>query len=357
MMMIATREPDACAMSQRPADTEPTSAAEIVAILARCGLVPLGATPRLTALTGGVASDIWKVDIGERTIVVKRALPKLRVAADWRAPVSRNASEADWLRIARRVVPGAVPEVLMQDVASGLFAMTYFPPETFPVWKTELHAGRVDIDFAEQVGRTLGRIHAATVGGKEIARHFDNDATFHAIRLEPYLEATAARHPEIADQLFTLSCLTLACHQALVHGDVSPKNILVGPDGPIFLDAECAWYGDPAFDLAFCLNHLLLKGAWHPQFAAALSKAFGALKDAYLGGVSWEKPDAMDHRSARLLAALLLARIDGKSPVEYLTDTETKEFVREQAKSFLVTPALSLNDIVARWTTALKTRV
>ena len=351
MMMIATREPDACAMSQRPADTEPTSAAEIVAILARCGLVPLGATPRLTALTGGVASDIWKVDIGERTIVVKRALPKLRVAADWRAPVSRNASEADWLRIARRVVPGAVPEVLMQDVASGLFAMTYFPPETFPVWKTELHAGRVDIDFAEQVGRTLGRIHAATVGGKEIARHFDNDATFHAIRLEPYLEATAARHPEIADQLFTLSCLTLACHQALVHGDVSPKNILVGPDGPIFLDAECAWYGDPAFDLAFCLNHLLLKCLWTPSAADHFLAAFDALQAAYFATMTGDAK--LEARTAALLPALFLARIDGKSPVEYITAEEDRDRVRQFAVPLVRDPGASLQAIRGAWAQSL----
>ena len=70
--------------------------------------------------------------------------------------------------------------------------------------------------------------------------------------------------------------------RALVHGDVSPKNILVGPRGPVFLDAECAWYGDPAFDLAFCLNHLLLKCLWTPRRGAGFLACFDALAAAYL---------------------------------------------------------------------------
>jgi hypothetical protein len=140
-----------------------------------------------------------------------------------------------------------------------------------------------------------------------------------------------------------------------MQGDISPKNILCGPNGPVFLDAETACYGDPAFDLAFCLNHLLLKGAWHPQYANALSGSFVALKNAYLSGVLWEDAGALDRRTARLLAALLLARIDGKSPVEYLTDPNAKNFVRTQAKSFLNSPPHTLDTIVARWIEALKT--
>lgn len=349
--MTWIREPGARAMPQQPADTEGAGEAEIVAILARSGLAPPGVAPRLTPLTGGVASDIWKVEIGDRTVVVKRALPKLRVAADWRAPVSRNAAEADWLRIARRVAPGAVPDVLMQDTASGLFAMTYFPPRQFPVWKSELHAGRVDIDFAAQVGGTIARIHAATAGDKKIARHFDNDATFHAIRLEPYLEATAARHPEIADALHALSRATLARHQALVHGDVSPKNILIGRDGPIFLDAECAWYGDPAFDLAFCLNHLLLKCLWTPAAADRFLAAFDALQAGYFEAMTGD--GKLEARTAALLPALFLARVDGKSPVEYITDEADRERVRKFAVPFVRMPVADLQTIRDGWAQSL----
>jgi aminoglycoside phosphotransferase (APT) family kinase protein len=110
----------------------------------------------------------------------------------------------------------------------------------------------------------------------------------------------------------------------LVHGDFSPKNLLIGPAGPVILDAECAWYGDPAFDLAFVLNHLLLKGVWRPQWRARYVTAFAALADAYLGHVRWEPRDAVEARTAALLPGLMLARIDGKSPVEYLTTEREK---------------------------------
>ncbi len=106
---------------------------------------------------------------------------------------------------------------------------------------------------------------------------------------------------------------------ALVHGDVSPKNILNGPRGPVLLDPECAFYGDPAFDLAFCLNHLLLKCLWTPAARHGFMACFTSLKDSYLSLVDWEPMTDIEARTARLLPGLFLARVDGKSPVEYIT--------------------------------------
>jgi thiamine kinase-like enzyme len=126
-----------------------------------------------------------------------------------------------------------------------------------------------------------------------------------------------------------------------VHGDVSPKNILVGGEGPahfpVFLDAECAWYGDPAFDLAFCLNHLLLKCLWVPQAKPAFLECFEALSRAYLESVSFP---GIEERTASLLPALLLARVDGKSPVEYLRESD-KESVRRTARGLFAAESLS----------------
>ena len=236
------------------AASETVNIAMIDAALARMGLLAPGERARYTALTGGVASDIWKVETSAKTFAVKRALPKLKVVADWYAPVVRNAFEVKWMEVVRDIVPRAVPQVLGHDPAAGLFAMTYFEPAHYRNWKTDLRDGHTDDAFTAEVGRRLVRIHAATAKNPTIAAAFATDATFHAIRLDAYLEATAPKHPQAADALMALSRTTLATKLALVHGDVSPKNILVGPDGPVFLDAECAWYGDPAFDLAFCLN-------------------------------------------------------------------------------------------------------
>jgi thiamine kinase-like enzyme len=161
---------------------------------------------------------------------------------------------------------------------------------------------------------------------------------------------------------------------ALVHGDVSPKNILVGtragawpsqagryPLGgsersepgdklqPVLLDAECAWWGDPAFDLAFCLNHLLLKCLWLPQARDGFLQCFAALAQAYLDGVSWEARAAIEQRAAALLPGLMLARVDGKSPVEYLTDEAPREAVRRVAAVLLRQPVARLADVSAAW--------
>ena len=325
-----------------------------LAALTRAGLVAPGEPATVTPLAGGVSSDIVCVESGGRVFCVKRALAKLKVAADWRAPVERNHAEAEWLRVAGEVDRDAVPEILAEDVAQGLFAMSWLPPDAYPVWKTELRDGRIDPAFAAEVGRRIARIHAATAGRGDIAARFANDHIFYPIRLEAYLVATAERHPDLRGRLLALVEVTRSTKLALVHGDVSPKNILVGPRGPVFLDAECAWYGDPAFDLAFCLNHMLLKAVWRPQWSHRYRDCFDALADAYLGGVTWEPAADLEARAARLLPGLFLARVDGKSPVEYITEGPERERVRRAARPLIAAPGARLRDVAQAWAEAAR---
>ena len=313
------------------------------------GLLETGRTPALVPLTGGVSSDIWRVDLAIGPVCIKRALPRLRVAADWRAPVERNAYEVAWIRCAGDIVPEAVPEVLGEDSLLGMFVMRYLDPSDHPLWKTQLSAGNADTGTAIRVGERLVRIHAATAGDADIRSRFATDATFHAIRLEPYLLATARAHPELAARLEDIAAATASHKQALVHGDVSPKNIVVGRHGPIFLDAECAWYGDPAFDLAFCLNHLLLKCLLVPAAKTGFLACFETLVNQYLAGVDWELPAELESRAARLLPGLLLARVDGKSPVEYVTDERDRQRVRRVAGRLLSKPVSRLAAVSASW--------
>jgi Ser/Thr protein kinase RdoA (MazF antagonist) len=231
--------------------------------------------------------------------------------------------------------------------------MSYLDEASHPVWKTLLMRGEVVVSTAAEVGVRLGRIHAATARSEAVARAFATDALFHALRPAPYLLATAERHPAAAGALIALTERTEATHLALVHGDVSPKNILVGPDGPVFLDAECAWYGDPAFDLAFCLNHLLLKCLVARDAAEALLASFAALTSGYLAGVDWEPPARLEERAASLLPGLLLARVDGKSPVEYLTGEAEKNIVRSAALPLLARPRTTLAAVARAWADSL----
>ncbi len=325
------------------------SLTELAASLARLGLVDASSELRAERLTGGVSSDIWRIDLPSRSVCVKRALAKLKVQQDWHAPVERSLYEVAWMRIAAAAVPGAAPDVLAFDPDAKLFVMPFLPAETHPLWKAQLRDGTIEAKVAVAVGDRLVRIHRATAQRADIAARFPTDAIFHAIRLEPYLEATARRHPDLSDRLHAIAATTAATKLALVHGDVSPKNILIGPDGPIFLDAECAWFGDPAFDLAFCLNHLLLKCVWRPANAPRYLLSFDALRAAYLAGVTWEPRARLQARAAALLPGLFLARVDGKSPVEYITTAADRDKVRRVAIPLILDPVPSLDTIRAAW--------
>jgi aminoglycoside phosphotransferase (APT) family kinase protein len=317
--------------------------AAILTGLRRAGLIGPG-QPEVRALTGGVSCDVWRVEAGLRSIVVKRALPKLRVAADWFAPVDRTASEARWLRRARSIDARLAPEVLIELPEHHAFALAFIADA--PVWKDELIAGRIEIAFAAAVGRDLARLHAATAGNPDDAAAFQTGMLFEALRIDPFLRYVAARHPDVAASLTAIAYRLAATKLALVHGDISPKNILVSAAGPVFLDAECAVYGDPAFDLAFCTTHLLLKAVW--KRSAATKAAAAALVTAYRAGIVWEPHTALLTRAGALAAALLLARVDGKSPAPYLTDPADMAAVRHRARVQLQTPQ-PLDTIIADW--------
>ncbi|MFJ9588052.1 phosphotransferase [Streptomyces acidicola] len=323
--------------------------------LLRQGIRTADEPARWTPLVGGVSSDLWKVDLPGRSICVKAALPTLRVADEWHAPVGRNAVEYDWLSFAGHHVPGSVPRLLGHDPQAGLFAMEYLPAHNHPVWKAELLEGRVDGTFADSVGDLLGRLHSASTRKPGTAAAFATDENFDALRIEPYLRVTARRNPVVAERLLELAERTAQVHRALVHGDVSPKNILIGPSGPVLLDAECAWFGDPAFDPAFCLTHLILKTLVRPERTAELLDSATRFLSSYLDRVDWEEPTAVDTRMAVLLPALLLARIDGASPVEYLTARSDKSAVRDFAIERVSSPETSTTAVLTHWAAARST--
>jgi tRNA A-37 threonylcarbamoyl transferase component Bud32 len=335
-----------------PAAEVPAEFAQALRELGLAGPAPLTGKP----LTGGVSSDIWRIDTERGPVCAKRALAKLRVAADWRAPIERNLYEARWLQVADEALPGCAPQVLGQHPGLGVLVMSYQPPSEYRLWKDALREGRVDLETARAVGRVLGRVHAYSAARPGLAAQFATDAIFFEIRLEPYLLAAAARHADLAPALERLVEATRSRRVALVHGDVSPKNILIGPRGPMLLDAECAWWGDPAFDIAFCLNHLLLKCLWNPPATDAFLAGFDALAAAYLAAVDWEPCAELERRAAALLPGLLLARVDGKSPVEYITDEAQRNVVRRAAGALLRRPVDRLAAIAAAWREALGSR-
>ena len=322
---------------------------DVIESLRRLGVLNGDNVPPITALPGGVSSDIWRLDLPDGAVCVKRALPRLRVKMRWEAPVERNTYEWEWMRCVAAIAPDAVPPMIAHDQDAGLFVMTYLEPETYPLWKHQLRDGIADADDAASVGRLLGTIHSRTANRRDIAEMFSTDHIFHAMRLEPYLEATARAHKDLAAVLLGLSERTANTKRVLVHGDISPKNIMLGPKGPVFLDAECAWHGDPAFDVAFCLKHLLLKCLWTPGSTSNFLHCFNSLWDNYRVQIDWESEAEMAHRVATLLPGLFLARVDGKSPVEYLTGDHDKDRVRRVARALLADPVQRPEQVCDAW--------
>lgn len=305
---------------------------------------------QVTPLTGGVSSTILKISTGERQFCLKQALPTLKVAKAWHAPLERVFAEIDWMNTVADIAPQAVAHIQGVDRSVLCFVMDYLPAGKYENWKNRLLAGDIDVDFAARMGDVLGTIHQQTANNTALEKQFAYDDNFFSLRLDPYLGETARAHPRHADRILAILNRTQTTHRALVHGDISPKNILCGPDGPVILDAECACYGDPAFDLAFCLNHFLLKTVIAPNIAQQthLLAAFEALYRAYLRRVDWEATSAVEMRVATLLPCLLLARVDGKSPVEYLNDQHAA-FVRRAGCTLLEQAFIHLHAIQAFW--------
>lgn len=314
-------------------------------LIANLGIAGEDEVLAVKPLTGGVASDIAVVTLPAREICVKFALAKLKVADDWRAPVHRNKAEYAWLKAAAACAPGNVPELYGWSAADNGFAMEYLGGDSVYLWKDALLASEPDRGEAEAVAAVLSRIHAASTAPGFDRTPFQNRDDFYALRLEPYLNFTAGKHPDLASKLSALVESLYTADAVLVHGDVSPKNILFRNGTPIILDAECATMGDPSFDVAFCLNHLLLKALHLPAARQALLASALRFWDRYAPEVVWEDKAALEARTAALLPALMLARVDGKSPVEYLSDRRRAQ-VRALAVPLITDPVRSLGDLI-----------
>lgn len=323
---------------------EELTAATLPAYLVEHGIVPEDADAAVDALGGGISNDVWRVRWDGDCVVVKQALPFLRVAEEWAYDVSRSTIEHRALEAIRRLAgPDAAPAVVFTDDDRHAFGMACAPADAAP-WKDALLAGHVDLRDAYRAGDLLGRIHAASALDPEVAREFADTTTLVQGRLDPYHRTTATRHPDLAPAIEAEIQRLLATRRALVHGDYAPKNLLTHPEGMLVLDAEVAHWGDPSFDVAFCLNHLCLKALHLPRQRALLAGAARAMRNAYA-----EVAPALLDETATVaeLGILMLARVDGKSPAEYLDDG-SRERARRMARSLILEPPASIMEAIDR---------
>jgi len=286
-------------------------------------------------LGGGVSNTVVLVETPESRFILKQALPQLRVRDEWLADRSRIFAERNALQDAARLLPpGWVPEVLWSDGANYLYAMKA-APEPSEFWKQRLLEGRIEPELARRAGVALGLFIRGSWQSPYFERRYADREAFDQLRTDPYYRTIAKRHPDIDGPVNELIEETSGRRAALVHGDWSPKNMMVTPEGMVFIDWECAHFGDPAFDSAFCINHFLLKAFHRPELAESyfdLARIFlaGVLNVAPADALPW-----LEKATARHLPFLFLARVDGKSPVEYLTGEKCRETVRRTAKQMI----------------------
>ncbi len=310
------------------------TAETVGAWLEQRGLVAAGASVEATELEWGVSNVVLAVHAAGLEVVVKQALPRLRVAEEWLAKRERTLTEADALRLAAEIVPGSTPDVLAVDEDACAMAIAR-APDGWRNWKELLLAGEADPAVARRLGELLRAWQAATLRDDSLARRLGDIEAFDQLRVDPYHRAVMRRWPSLAGPIGAYADELLATRVCLVHGDFSPKNVLVGPDSLWVIDFEVAHVGDPAFDVAFLLTHLVLKRVRRPVDAASLRAAADAFLRGYGRAAGPICPP--DEHVVAELGCLLLARVDGKSRIEYLPAEEPRVYVRALAYDVLRT--------------------
>jgi len=316
------------------------------------GRVAAGETIKIRELPGGVSNVVLLVELhecGER-FVVKQARGRLRVSQEWLCPVERIWHEVESLRLCREIVGGGsakspravVPAILWEDHLNYAYAMTAAPAE-HTTWKQMLLAGDVESSrpLAMACGRLLARLHAGSWPGKDMADLLYEATYFVQLRIEPYYYHVARLHADLAPAIEQLIESVWENRRCFVHGDFSPKNLLVWPGHVMLIDFEVGHCGDPAFDLGFFLTHLVLKCIWagerQSEYLELATQFWRTYRTTLAAVVGNDQLVAIEQRMLVHLAACMLARVDGKSPVDYLAEDQ-RERVRRLARSWIVDP-------------------
>lgn len=335
----------------------------VVPYLRESGVVPTDANATAEPLGGGVSNAVLRVAWAGDAVVVKQPFPDLAVDDEWPADVERVHNEAAAARVYADVasagsVPGVrVPAVRFEDRDEHVLVLEA-APERARMWKADLLGGDVDTDSAATLGAFLATVHGTARDDPEIRREFERYAPFEQLRLDPYHRTVAERHPGLAPAIERELDRIRDARSTLVHGDYSPKNVLVddAEDGPELwvLDFEVAHWGDPAFDVAFMLSHLFIKSVYRRERGEEYVAAAQAFLDAYrdAGGLS----PARERHVATELGILLLARVDGTSPVEYLETETTKDLLRTLGTELLDGDVETIDRFVAMRQATLEDR-
>ena len=285
-------------------------------------------TCSITYLGGGVSGTVAFLRAGGREMIVKQALAKLKVAEEWLCDPSRMYIEMKSNEIYHRLVPDNAPAVYFYDHDNYIFGREA-APEHAVMWKSNLMSGLLDFEVAEKVMRSLVVVHNECAKDKDVAEIFGDKTIFYELRISPYIKFILQKHPRLEGFAAPIIDELMSSQITLVHGDYSPKNVMLEGRKVYITDFEVAHYGHPSFDIAFLSNHLVLKALHNRRFgASAYLSMLRYILDVYFGEMDYMDKSALETSFVKLLPLLMIARVDGKSPVEYIIDPAEKEIVR-----------------------------
>jgi 5-methylthioribose kinase len=313
-------------------------------------------------LAWGVSNVVLRVHpMTGDDVVLKQSRSQLRTDVAWFSRLDRIWREMDLMRELAALLPhGAVPRILFEDRDNYLFGMQAVDTGHV-VWKEDLLNGKFDPAVAVALAGYLSTIHRKTAGNDQLAEQWSDREVFVQLRVDPFYRRIAEVHAEIephitrmVDEMFE----TAAC---VVHADFSPKNILIAPsrraaDGwqLTLVDYETGHYGDPAFDLGFFLSHLALKAVYHGHHGRDVLALARTFWNTYVDGLglqarsgAFAEPE-LERRAVAHLAGCMLARIDGTSPVDYLSAPADQDLVRQYCHDLFLNSIESLEESMAR---------
>ncbi len=299
---------------------------------------------RVELLSGGVSNAVLRVETPQRLFVLKQSCPQLRTRDAWFSDLDRVYREQEVMQLLHPLLPRVVPEVLHSDRDNYVFAMSHAPLEA-SVWKQTLLDGEVDLALGELSGVILGRMHEATADAS-LAERFGDQNVFIQLRVDPFYRRVQERRPEVAAAVAPILERLLTVKEALCHGDYTPKNLLAHAAGFTLVDYETAHYGDPTMDLGLFLTHLLLKAVRRPEQRELFFDLTRAFWRGYASAVRFRPLAELQARGIEHLAVCLLARIDGTSPVDYLSEAK-RETVRWMARGILQERPTGWEDVLA----------
>ena len=314
----------------------------VVAYLTNRGII--SGPAEVEELTGGVSNVVLAVKAGAKDLVLKQALPQLKVAAVWKADQRRAIVEANGMKLLHSITPTSVPELIDFDPEDFTLTMERLPREC-TVWKSDLLSGVIKPEIGADLGKILATWHNFGADSKESRDAYMEDSLFDQLRVTPFYRAVAKVNPALDARIQELITEISTQKISLVHGDFSPKNIMItGVNKPIVLDFEVMHTGNPVFDLGFISAHLLCKylRTEDPAHKNPLRETALAFIDSYAQACNIEVAKSLPHH----VAVIALARVEGVSPVNYL-DEAGKARVQSVTKAALANPQITFEGLFA----------